>query len=116
MAAAAVAAFRQPHSGKNQIGFAFESVLHTVHCIELLGLRVCVANIPNAGSEEEREEIGDDEGVDDLLRVRRPLLVAETRLPDGVEGPAGVVGAQLARRRRFSTSDNVGEFPLPATE
>lgn len=81
MAAAAVAAFRQPHS--------------------------------NAGSEEEREEIGDDEGVDDLLRVRRPLLVAETRLPDGVEGPAGVVGAQLARRRRFSTSDNVGEFPLP---
>ena len=114
MAAAAVAAFRQPHSGKNQIGFAFESVLHTVHCIELLGLRVCVAYIPNAGSEEEREEIGDDKGVDDLLRVRRPLLVAETRLPDGVEGPAGVVGAQLARRRRFSTSDNVGEFPLPA--
>ena len=88
--------------------------IHTVHCIELLGLRVCVAYIPNAGSEEEREEIGDDEGVDDLLRVRRPLLVAETRLPDGVEGPAGVVGAQLARRRRFSTSDNVGEFPLPA--
>ena len=114
MTAAAVAAFRQPHSGKNQIGFAFESVLRTVHCIELLGLRVCVAYIPNAGSEEEREEIGDDEGVDDLLRVRRPLLVAETRLPDGVEGPAGVVGAQLARRRRFSTSDNVGEFPLPA--
>ena len=73
--------------------------------------------LPDSGAEEEREEIGDDERVDDLLRVGRPLLVAEARL-GGVEGegPARVVGAQLARRRRFPTSDNVGEFPLPATE
>ena len=68
---------------------------------------------PNSGAEEEREEVGDDERVDDLLRVGRPLLAAEARLAGGgVEGPAGVVGAQLARRRRFATSDNVGKLPL----
>jgi len=68
----------------------------------------------DSGPEEKREEVGDDERVDDLLGVarrRRPLLIAE---PDAVEGSAGgVVGAQLARRRRFPTSDNVGEFPIP---
>ena len=74
--------------------------------------------LPDSGPEEEREEVGDDERVDDLLGVasrrRRPLLAAE---PDTVEGSAGgVVGAQLARRRRFPTSDNVGEFPIPAEQ
>jgi len=68
----------------------------------------------DSGPEEKREEVGDDERVDDLLGVasrRRPLLATE---PDAVEGSAGgVVGAQLARRRRFPTSDNVGEFPIP---
>ena len=56
--------------------------------------------LPDSGPEEEREEVGDDERVDDLLGVarrRRPLLITE---PDTVEGSAGgVVGAQLARRR-----------------
>jgi len=80
LAAAAVGAFREPHS--------------------------------DSGAEEEREEVGDEERVDGLLRVGRTLpVVVETRL-DCVEGPAGVVGAQLARRRRFSTSDNVGKLPL----
>ena len=73
--------------------------------------------LPDSGPEEKREEVGDDERVDDLLGVarrRRPLLIAE---PDSVEGSAGgVVGAQLARRRRFPTSDNVGEFPIPAEQ
>ena len=69
--------------------------------------------LPDSGAEEEREEVGDEERVDGLLRVGRTLpVVVETRL-DCVEGPAGVVGAQLARRRRFSTSDNVGKLPLP---
>ena len=74
-------------------------------------------SLPDSGPEEERKEVGDDERVDDLLGVasrrRRPLLAAEAA--DAVEGSAGgVVGAQLARRRRFPTSDNVGEFPIPA--
>ena len=56
--------------------------------------------LPDSGPEEEREEVGDDERVDDLLGVarrRRPLLATKA---DAVEGSAGgVVGAQLARRR-----------------
>ena len=72
---------------------------------------------PDSGPEEKREEVGDDERVDDLLGVARrrwPLLATEA---DAVEGSAGgVVGAQLARRRRFPTSDNVGEFPIPAKQ
>ena len=73
--------------------------------------------IPDSCSEQEGEEVGDDEGVDDLPGVaRRPLLVVEPGLAGDatVEGPAGVVGAQLARRRGFPTSDNVRELPLPA--
>ena len=74
--------------------------------------------IPDSCSEQEGEEVGDDEGVDDLPGVarRRPLLLAvEPGLAgDAVEGPAGVVGAQLARRRGLPTSDNVRELPLPA--
>ena len=76
-------------------------------------------SLPDSSPEEEREEVGDDERVDDLLGVasrrRRPLLIAEAA--DAVEGSAGgVVGAKLARRRRFPTSDNVGEFPIPAEQ